>query len=255
MSDIASSVLVAYEGPLATLTLNRPERRNGVTVAMCAEIYEAVRAIAASDARVLIVRGAGQDFCVGADIAGPREGPPRTAAELGDMHQAAAVLHTMPQVSIAAIDGGCAGAGLGYAAACDLRWASMRAKFSTAFLNVGVSGDMGAAWSLTRLLGLARAREWLYFAGKHDARAALEAGFVTRLFAPEDLHAQARDLAQDLCARDPLALRLMKANCLSAEAMPIDAFIRIETERHLQTTARPDLAARMRDGYLRSRTT
>jgi 2-(1,2-epoxy-1,2-dihydrophenyl)acetyl-CoA isomerase len=249
------SVLVEHEGALATLTLNRPERRNGVTVEMCGAIYEAVQEIAASDARVVILRGAGQDFCVGADITGVSSGPPPTAADLGDMHQASAVLHTMPQVTIAVIDGGCAGAGLGYAAACDLRWASSRAKFSTAFLNVGVSGDMGAAWSLTRLLGPARAREWLYFAGKHDAQAALNAGFVTRLFAPEDLHDQARALTLDLCARDPLALRLMKANCLSAEDLAIDAFIRTETERHLQTTARPDLAARMRDGYLRSRTT
>lgn len=250
---MSTSVLVEHEGALATLTLNRPERRNGVTVAMCGEVYDAVQAIAASEARVLIVRGAGQDFCVGADITGESSGTPPTAATLGDMHQASTVLHTMPQVTIAVIDGGCAGAGLGWAAACDLRWASSRAKFSTAFLNVGVSGDMGAAWSLDRLLGPAMAREWLYFAGKYDAHAALAAGFVTRLFAPEELHPRARGLAQELCARDPLALRLMKANCLSAESLPIDDFIRVETERHLQTTARPELAARMREGYLRNR--
>lgn len=253
MSEDAPTVLVSHDGPLATLTLNRPERRNGVTIAMCAAVYDAVRTIAASEARVLIVRGAGTDFCVGADITGGSGGPSPTIEDLGDLHQASAVLHTMPQVTIAVIDGGCAGAGLGWAGACDLRWASHRAKFSTAFLNVGVSGDMGAAWSLTRLLGPSVAREWLYFAGKHDARAALDAGFVTRLFAPEELHERARELALGLCGRDPLALRLMKANCLSAEELAIDAFIRIETERHLETTRRPDLAATMRDGYLRSR--
>lgn len=266
-SEDATSVLITYEGPLATLTLNRPERRNGVTLEMCAAIYDAVREIAASDARVVILRGAGDHFCVGADITGANvigasvtgaaASPPPTAAEMGDLHQASAVLHTMPQVTIAVIDGGCAGAGLGYAAACDLRWASTRARFSTAFLNVGVSGDMGAAWSLTRLLGPAKAREWLYFADRYNAQEAFQAGLVTRLFKPEELHAKSRDLALDLCSRDALALRLMKANCLTAEDTgeenSIEAFIRIETARHLQTTARPDLAARMRDGYLRSR--
>ncbi|VWX52999.1 Enoyl-CoA hydratase [Novosphingobium sp. 9U] len=250
---MSAAVLVEHTGALATLTLNRPERRNGVTVEMCAQVYDAVRAIATSEARVLIVRGAGEDFCVGADITGESGGAPPTAEDLGDMHQASAVLHSMPQVTIAVIDGGCAGAGLGWAAACDLRWASTRARFSTAFLNVGVSGDMGAAWSLDRLLGPAVAREWLYFAAKYDAQAALDAGFVTRLFAPDELHARARDLARSLCERDALALRLMKANCLSAEHLPIDAFIRVETERHLQTTDRPELAARMRAGYLRNR--
>lgn len=241
-------VLVEREGALAVLTLNRPARRNGVTVEMCTAVYDAVREIAASDARVLVVRGAGDDFCVGADIGGGGGAPAPGAEELGDIHQASAVLHEMPQVTIAVIDGGCAGAGLGWAAACDLRWASTRARFSTAFLNVCVSGDMGAAWSLTRLLGAARAREWLYFAEKHDAHAALAQGFVTRLFEPEDLHERSLELARGLCARDPLALRLMKANCLSAQELSLPDFIRLETERHLQTTRRPDLAARMREG-------
>jgi len=242
------SVLVEREGALAVLTLNRPARRNGVTVEMCTAVYDAVREIAAGDARVLLVRGAGDDFCVGADIGGGSGSGAPGAEELGDIHQASAVLHEMPQVTIAVIDGGCAGAGLGWAAACDLRWASTRARFSTAFLNVCVSGDMGAAWSLTRLLGAARAREWLYFAEKHDAQAALAQGFVTRLFEPEDLHERSLELARGLCARDPLALRLMKANCLSAQELSLPDFIRLETERHLQTTSRPDLAARMREG-------
>ena len=242
------TVLVEYEGPLAILTLNRPERRNGVTVEMCAAFYRAVQSVAASEARVLMLRGAGADFCVGADLRQSGGTSVPTAAELGDIHQASAVLHTMPQVTLAVIDGGCAGAGLGWAAACDLRWASTRAKFSTAFLNVGVSGDMGVAWSLTRILGPSVAREWLYFAQKHDAEMALAAGFVTRLFAAEELHAGARELAQELCNRDALALRLMKANCLSAENLACDDFIRIETERHLKTTSRPNVIALMRRG-------
>jgi 2-(1,2-epoxy-1,2-dihydrophenyl)acetyl-CoA isomerase len=163
------TVLVERDGPLAIVTLNRPERRNGVTVEMCGAIYRAAQAVAASDARVVILRGAGTDFCVGADIAGGGDaardgaGGPPTLEALGLIHHAATLLHTMPQVTIAAIDGGCAGAGMGYAAACDFRFAAPEARFSTAFLNVGVSGDMGLAWSLNRILGGARARELLFF--------------------------------------------------------------------------------------------
>lgn len=257
MSGEASSVLVERDDALAIITLNRPERRNGVTVEMCTALYDAVRAVAASDARVVILRGAGSDFCVGADIAGgdsaPQEGGSQTLEGLGLIHHAATLLHTMPQVTIAAVDGGCAGAGMGYAAACDFRFASPEARFSTAFLNVCVSGDMGLAWSLNRIVGGARAREMLFFPEKFDGTAALSFGLVTRLFPRETLHADVLALARQLCARDPFSLRMMKANMLSAEELPFAAFIDIETARQVHCTNRPDMGARMADAYHRSR--
>ena len=246
------TVLLERSGALATITLNRPARRNGVTVEMCAELYRLTQAAAQSDARVVILRGAGQDFCVGADIGGAQagggDGPP-TLEALGLIHHAATLLHTMPQVTIAAIDGGCAGAGLGYAAACDFRFAAPEARFSTAFLNVGVSGDMGAAWSLNRVVGGARARELLFFPQKLTGEEALAIGLVTRLFARERLHEDVRALAEQLCARDPFALRMMKANMLSAETLPFAEFIDVETARQVHCTARPDMAERMAAGY------
>lgn len=250
MSEADATVLVERREALAIVTLNRPERRNGVTVGLCGAIYDAVRDVAASDARVVILRGAGTDFCVGADILGDSGGaPPPTLEALGPIHHAATLLHTMPQVTIAAIDGGCAGAGMGYAAACDFRFASHEAKFSTAFLNVGVSGDMGLAWSLNRILGGARARELLFFPDKFDAARALELGLVTRLFARESLHAEVEALAARLCAREPFALRMMKANCISAEELSLAEFIDIETARQVHCTNRPDMGARMAEGY------
>ncbi|MCB2079458.1 MAG: enoyl-CoA hydratase/isomerase family protein [Novosphingobium sp.] len=254
MTEPAQTVLVERQGAIALITLNRPERRNGVTVEMCHAIYDAVREVAASDARVAILRGAGENFCVGADISGTGgSASPPTLEDLGLLHHASTVLHTMPQVTIAAIDGGCAGAGLGYAAACDMRWASTEAKFATAFLNVGVSGDMGLAWSLDRIVGPARARELLYFPEKLDAQAALDIGLVTRLFPRETLHAEALALAEQLCTREPFALRMMKANCLSAEHLPIGEFIDIETARHLHCTNRPDFAERMQAAYRKTK--
>ncbi len=249
MPENEASVLVERRDAIAIVTLNRPQRRNGVTVEMCEALYDSVRDIAASDARVLVLRGAAADFCVGADLAaGDAADPPPDAHELGLIHHAATILHTMPQVTLAAIDGGCAGAGMGWAAACDFRFASARAKFSTAFLNVGVSGDMGLAWSLTRIVGGAKTREMLFFPDKFDAAAALDCGFVTRIFPHESLHDETLALAGQICERDPFVLQMMKANCLSAETLAIGDYVEIETTRHLHCTSRPRMAERMRKG-------
>jgi 2-(1,2-epoxy-1,2-dihydrophenyl)acetyl-CoA isomerase len=248
--------LTHQQGGVATITLNRPERRNGITVEMCHEFYRVVQDVAASDARVVVLRGAGNDFCVGADISGGGEtrSGPVTAEQLGRVHHAASVLHTMPQVTIAAIDGGCAGAGMGYAAACDLRFGTAEARFSTAFLNVGVSGDMGLAWSLCRIVGGARARELMFFPEKLSGAQALDLGLVTRLFAREVLHEEVLTLARQLCARDPFALRMMKANFVSAEQLAIGEFVDIETARNVHCSNRPDFARRMAEGYRNART-
>ena len=255
MSDTGQTVLVERDGPVTVITLNRPERRNALNVRMCRELYAATRQVAASDARVVILRGAGTDFCVGADIVGSGgEGSsPPTLEDLGPIHHAATLLHTMPQVTIAAIDGGCAGAGLGWATACDFRFATLEARFSTAFLNVGVSGDMGLEWFLLRIVGPARAREMLFFPEKLDGQQALEIDLVTRLLPRETLHEEVRALAEQLCAREPFALKMMKANCISAEELAIGEFIDIETARQIHCTNRPDLAARMAEAYRKSK--
>lgn len=241
-------VLVERRGGIALVTLNRPDRRNGATLAMCHDLYCALRNIAVTDAQVVVLRGAGDDFCVGADLRPPVEAEPPAPipeADRAALYHASTLLHTMPQVTIAAIDGGCAGAGMGWAMACDLRFGTARARFSTAFLNVGVSGDMGLAWGLDRIVGGARARELLFFPDRFSGEDAHRLGLVTRLFPADELHARTLDLAQALAARDSLALRSMKANSVSAERLPIDEYIDIETARHLQTTSRPQFKQRI----------
>ena len=256
MNGEASCVLIERRGPVAVIVLNRPERRNGITVEMCHAMYQAARDVAASDARVAILRGAGENFCVGADIAGETEkagGGPVTLEDLGLVHHASAVLHNAPQVVIAAIDGGCAGAGLAWATACDFRFAAHRARFSTAFLKVGVPGDMGLAWSLARIVGGARAREMLFFPEKIDGARALELDLVTRLFPHETLHRDVMALAEELCEAEPFALRMMKANMVSAEELGFGEFIDIETARQLHVTGRPDFAKHFAAAFARSK--
>lgn len=234
MSRSEVEVLVERRGAIAVVTLNRPDRRNGVTVAMCEQLFESLRALAAEDAGVIVLRGAGSDFSVGADLGGARDaqGFP-TLEQLGPLYHAATLLHTMPQVTIAAIDGGCAGAALGWACACDFRFASDRARFSTAFLKLGISGDMGLAWSLSRIVGGARARELLFYPEKITAEQALEFGLVTRLFAAKVLQDSVMALAEELAGRNPFALRMMKANFVSADSPDFQAFVEIESARHL----------------------
>lgn len=231
-------VLAERHEAVTVVTLNRPERRNGVTIEMCEQLHRTLTEVAASDARVVVLRGAGADFSVGADLSRDHSvSGPATLERLGPVYHAATLLHTMPQVTIAAIDRGCAGAAMGWAAACDFRFASTRARFNTAFLQVEVSGDMGLVWSLIRLVGGARAREMLFFPEKIAAEEALRYDLVTRLFAPEVLHAEVLALAHGLAAHHPFPLRMLKANVVSAEISGIADYVEIESARHLHVSA------------------
>lgn len=237
MATTEPTVTVERRGALVVVTLSRPTRRNGATIQMCHELYDALRVLPDTDARVVILRGAGDDFSVGADLGGGSGSEPANLESLGPVYHAATLLHTMPQVTIAAVDGGCAGAAMGWACACDLRFASDRARFNTAFLQVGVSGDMGLVWSLARLVGGAKARELLLFPGKIDAREALEVNLVNRVIPSEQLHDEVLETADALAARRPLALRLIKANILSAERMDMAEYVEVESARHLHSTS------------------
>lgn len=230
------SVMYENHGAVAYVTLNRPERRNGLTPQMLREVYETLlRADDDESLSVLVVQGAGQDFCVGADL---NNMTARLAA--GDAGQPDALwfnvsllLHQMRPVTIAAINGGCAGAGLGWALACDLRIASTNSRFNSAFLNAGASGDMAAIWFAGRLLGGAAARALFFNPGKFDAEAALRMGLVKSVHPPEDFRSALDDLVQRLAGRPAAVLAAMKANILDAERLPLEDYIAVETDRHL----------------------
>ena len=243
------TVLESRDEDIYRITFNRPHRRNAVNVEACFALHEAVRRAAQSDARVVILDGAGQDFCVGADLR--PDGPPGEAVSyeaLMEIYHAATLLHDMRQVTIAAVDGGCAGAGMGWACACDFRFATSEAVFSTAFLNVGVSGDMGLAWTLTRIVGPSKARDLKLFPRKLDGAQALELGLVTRLFPRDALSAEAEAAARALCERDSLALRLHKANLVSSERMDFHQYVELESARHIHSTQRATSTGRLGGG-------
>ncbi|TDD90621.1 enoyl-CoA hydratase [Saccharopolyspora karakumensis] len=239
---MAGQVHYSVEGTTALVTLDNPGRRNAVSAAIFEQLETALATISRSpEVRVVILSGEGKDFSVGADLGAPPESRTlRGDSVAGDttrLRQAGAMLlrfHEMPQVTIAAIDGACAGAGLSLAAAADFRIASDRAVFSTAFLNAGLSGDLGGIWLITNMLGAARARELFLTPGKLTAADAHRLGLVHSTAPAESLHDDARALARRIARSAPLALRAMKQNLLRAPVTPLGDYLLAEAERMVQ---------------------
>jgi 2-(1,2-epoxy-1,2-dihydrophenyl)acetyl-CoA isomerase len=236
-------VLLAIDGAVATVSINRPQARNSLVRGMGGLLHAQLRAVAANrDVRVLVLRGTGRDFCAGADVkalmpvAGPRPEPDF------DAYQVSILLHEMPQVTIAAIRGACAGAGFGYACACDLRVADDDLRMNTAFLDVGVAGDMGVPWSLPRLIGPGRARELMFLPRKIGSAEALDLGLVQRVWPADAFEAGLDALTGRLAGAAPIALGAMKANFVEAERTDFRSFITIEAERHIRLLGSDDHA-------------
>ena len=190
---------------VATITLNRPERKNPLTFDSYGELRDLFREMRyASDVKAVIFTGSGGNFCSGGDvheIIGPLV--QMKMPELleftrmtGDLVKA---MRACPQPIIAAIDGVCTGAGAMIACASDMRLATARSKLAFLFVRVGLAGaDMGACTLLPRLIGLSRAADWLYTGRTVNGEEAERAGFHTRLVEPDKLMAEANELARDL---------------------------------------------------------
>ncbi|MDX1385556.1 MAG: enoyl-CoA hydratase-related protein [Thermoanaerobaculia bacterium] len=243
MSEYATIRYAADDG-VATLTLDRPDRLNGMTNRMVRETYEALSAAADDPSlRVLVLTGAGRGFCPGADLGhftsderNPADDEP---LEVAHFH-VARLLHEMPAVTVAAINGACAGAGLGWACGCDLRLATRSANFSTAFLRVAVAGDMGLPWSLPRLVGAARARELSFLCEKFGAEEARAWGLVARVFDDGVFRAEVADVVARLAKASPTALRALKAHYVAAESESLADYLDRETRAHMEIVRSDD---------------
>ncbi len=228
------TILYEKSGPVARLTMNRPERLNGMTNRMLVETRSALAAAAEDrELRVLVLTGAGKGFCPGADISLVASAAPDDPLTVEDF-RVPILLHDMPAVTIAAINGACAGAGLGWALACDFRFAAGSARFNVAFLDVGVAGDMGGPWSLSRIVGPARARELYFLPGKFDAAEALRIGLVTRVFPDARFRDEVEMIVTRLADSAPIALRTLKANFVDSERMDFAGYVALESERHIR---------------------
>lgn len=233
-------------GGLARVTLDRPDAMNGMTNRMVREARDALE-LAATDpgVRVLVLTGAGKAFCPGADLKHFTGGGADEPLSSRDF-KVTTLLHEIPAVTVAAINGACAGAGLGWALACDVRVMAASAKLNTAFLDVAVAGDMAIPWSLPRLVGAGRARELSLIPRKIGAEEALQIGLVARVFRDETFPDETEALLTALLAKSPSALRGLKENYVAAERMTLADFVGFEAERHLRIAASEDTAEAFR---------
>jgi 2-(1,2-epoxy-1,2-dihydrophenyl)acetyl-CoA isomerase len=215
------------EGRVAIITLNRPERLNALTKVMMQALVPLLAEIAVDDTvGCVVLTGAGRAFCAGGDVqvqastaaGGSTDTPERRADQLRASMEASRLLHDMPKPTIAMVNGVAAGAGLSLALACDIRIAGESARMTTAFAKVGLSGDFGGTWFLTRLLGPARARE-LYFTSEVLDRSRIEAlGLANRIVPDGVLEPETMKLAMQLANGPSVALRYMKRNLNVAES-------------------------------------
>ena len=223
-----ADLLTELKDRVLYLTLNRPDKLNAMSTEMMGALVDNLnRAATNPEVGAVVVTGAGRGFCAGGDITSMRdrnEGAGGAASQsieervagLRRGEEASLLLHEMPKVTIAAVNGPAAGAGLSVAMACDLRIAADTARFGTAFAKVGFSGDYGGTWSLTRLVGSAKARE-LYFLGDMiDANEAARIGLANRVVPAASFRDEVHALASRIANGPSVAYGYMKANLNAA---------------------------------------
>ncbi len=231
----------ALNGKVATITLNRPERKNPLTLESYAELRDTFRDLVYADqVKSVVITGAGGNFCSGGDvheIIGPLVGLQRD----GDMNGLLAftrmtgdlvkAMRACPQTIVAAVDGICAGAGAIIAMASDMRLGTVASKVAFLFVRVGLAGaDMGACNILPRIIGAGRAAELLYTGRSMDGVEAERWGFYNRICAPETVVSEAQELAASLAA-GPTFAHAMTKSCIHQEwSMGIDDAIEAEAQ-------------------------
>lgn len=252
---LGKSVLydVDESGRICTITLNTPEKMNSMTPDLIQGFCAAVSAAASDpDLAVVIITGAGRAFCAGGDIKGMagKKGAPKPKPRPMDAHvwglradsYVAELMRNMNKVTIAAVNGACAGAGLSWACACDLRYAVSGAKFTTAFVNVGLTGDFGGTWTLPRIVGQGKAREMYLLADVYTAEEMEQWGAVSKVLPDrEALMAHVGQVATKLADRAPVALQRIKANLNDSDVNSFGDQCTIEAERHSKAAANPEM--------------
>jgi enoyl-CoA hydratase/carnithine racemase len=240
------ALLCRLDARVAIVTLNRPEARNALTLEMKQALSTLLPALGA-DTRVgcVMLVGAGGAFCAGGDTKQmAREGKPSSPEDrkrqLRWEHGIPAALHELEKPTLAALAGAAAGAGFSLALACDLRIAAQSAFVTTSYVKLGLSGDYGGSWFLTRLVGPARAREIFFTGERLDARECERLGIVNRVVPDAELDAQALALAKQLAAGPPIALRYMKDNLNRALGESLRACLDAEAERMVQSATTED---------------
>lgn len=232
-----STIILDKAEGIATLTLNRPEKLNALNEAMAAELLDAFTQVEQdNDVRVAVITSAGRAFWAGADIKGiflkgieERKHDEETYALVGWLDKACLQLRSMPKPVIASINGYAVGIGVTLPLHCDLRIASEEAVFSVPFVRLGLIPEFGSTYSLTRLVGIAKACE-LVFTGKFiGAKEAKEIGLVNKVVPATELKAATYELAKTIVQGAPLALQMAKRGLYQGLDADLQSQLRYES--------------------------
>ena len=250
MATQLETLIVEHKDGVATVTMNRPARKNAANSTMWRELLETFEEVAADrHVRVMVLTGAGDAFCSGADLSGAagvagRDGDPYLLQmrALGDV---ALRLHRLPKPTIAKVGGVAAGAGMSMALGCDLVVASDTARFSQIFSKRGLSVDFGASWLLPRFIGLHKAKELAFFADIISADQAAEFGLVNRVVPAGELDAFVDEWAARLATGPALALSMTKAMLNNSFNLAMDQSLEEEARSQAVNFASADTAEAM----------
>jgi 2-(1,2-epoxy-1,2-dihydrophenyl)acetyl-CoA isomerase len=231
-----AEVEVSREGAVQTITLNRPDVLNAFNKAMHDGLAAALKDARDPEVRAVVLTGAGRGFCVGQDLTEFRAAPGDIGHQLrSTYHPNILAIRALEKPVIAAVNGAAAGAGLSFACACDIRIAADAASFVPAFVNVGLVPDSGGTFFVTRLLGPARAFEWLTSGRKLSAAEAHAWGLVSEVVEGDGLAARTAELAAELAAMPTRAIGMTKR--LVDQAIGSALEDQLEREAQLQASA------------------
>jgi 2-(1,2-epoxy-1,2-dihydrophenyl)acetyl-CoA isomerase len=239
---MSQNLSVERNAGVVTVTLDRPGKKNAVNGPMWGELADAFRdAAARTEDRVVVVTGAGGDFCSGADLTdvAADAGPLAYVRRVGE---AALALHRLPKPTIAKVRGVAVGAGCNLALGCDLIVASEDARFSEIFARRGLSIDFGGSWLLPRLVGLHKAKELALLADIVPAAGAAEMGLVNKVVPAADLDAAVDEWAARLAAGPPLALSMTKTMLSNAFMVSMDQALEDEARCQAVNLGTADVA-------------
>lgn len=237
---------------VATITLNRPEKRNALSDRLTPALRQTLLDLETrSDVGCIIITGSGSAFCAGGDVGGmgasktPADAPQPSAEErtrtlIQKQETLTLRLADHAKPTIASLPGVAAGAGLSIALACDIRIAAASTFITTAFRNIGFSGDYGGSWLLTQLIGPSRAKDLYYTARRVHADEAVQLGLFNRVVADEELASATLELARQIASGPPIALGYMKENINRAVTGDLRSCLALEADRMTRCAATKD---------------
>jgi 2-(1,2-epoxy-1,2-dihydrophenyl)acetyl-CoA isomerase len=231
-----AEVETSRDGAVLTITLNRPDVLNAFNTDMHRALAAALKEARDPAVRAVVLTGAGRGFCVGQDLTEFREAPGDIGSRLRDnYHPSIRALRALEKPVIASVNGAAAGAGMSIACACDLRIAADSASFIPAFINIGLIPDSGGSYFVTRILGAARAFEWLASGKKLTAAEAHAWGLVSEVVESDALPGRAAELAAQLADMPTRGIGMTKRLLDNAADATLEE--QLEREAQLQTAA------------------